>query len=121
MCFTVELPRRGSRRDRETGTGGGSGEAAQRFPAPIRLGATPVPIPNTTVKTQAADGTALETMWESRRVPDQKNNRKESVRTPDEIEQHGGNHVTCISGEALFEYLVLPVIRIHTGVKMCVS
>ena len=31
---------------------------------------TPVPIPNTTVKTQAADGTALETMWESRRAPD---------------------------------------------------
>ena len=35
---------------------------------------TPVPIPNTTVKThktQAADGTALETMWESRWTPDQ--------------------------------------------------
>ena len=31
---------------------------------------TPVPIPNTTVKTQAADGTALETMWESRWLPD---------------------------------------------------
>ena len=31
---------------------------------------TPVPIPNTTVKTQAADGTALETMWESRWAPD---------------------------------------------------
>ncbi len=33
---------------------------------------TPVPIPNTTVKTQAADGTALETVWESRWPPDQK-------------------------------------------------
>ena len=32
----------------------------------MRLGETPVPIPNTTVKTWAADGTALETMWESR-------------------------------------------------------
>ena len=31
---------------------------------------TPVPIPNTTVKTQAADGTILETVWESRWVPD---------------------------------------------------
>ena len=31
---------------------------------------TPVPIPNTTVKTQAADGTMLETAWESRWVPD---------------------------------------------------
>ena len=36
------------------------------------MGKTPVPIPNTTVKTQAADGTALETMWESRWPPDQK-------------------------------------------------
>ena len=33
---------------------------------------TPVPIPNTTVKTQAADGTALETVWESRCPPDYK-------------------------------------------------
>ena len=36
------------------------------------MGDTPVPIPNTTVKTQAADGTALETVWESRWAPDQK-------------------------------------------------
>ena len=40
------------------------------FLASMRLGDTPVPIPNTTVKTQAADGTALETMWESRWAPD---------------------------------------------------
>ena len=40
------------------------------FPASMRLGDTPVPIPNTTVKTQAADGTALETVWESRWMPD---------------------------------------------------
>ena len=38
----------------------------------MRLGVTPVPIPNTMVKTQAADGTALETMWESRWLPDLK-------------------------------------------------
>ena len=36
----------------------------------MRPGETPVPIPNTTVKTRAADGTALETMWESRRAPE---------------------------------------------------
>ena len=36
----------------------------------MRLGVTPVPIPNTMVKTQAADGTALETVWESRWMPD---------------------------------------------------
>ena len=33
----------------------------------MRPGDTPVPIPNTTVKAWAADGTALETAWESRR------------------------------------------------------
>ena len=37
---------------------------------PIRPGETPVPIPNTMVKTWAADGTMLETAWESRWVPD---------------------------------------------------
>ena len=54
MCFTVQLPR-------------GNGI----FPVAIRSGDTPVPIPNTMVKTWAADGTALETVWESRRLPDQ--------------------------------------------------
>ena len=37
----------------------------------MRLGETPVPIPNTMVKTQEADGTMLETAWESRWLPDQ--------------------------------------------------
>ena len=36
----------------------------------MRLGDTPVPIPNTMVKTEAADGTMLETVWESRWMPD---------------------------------------------------
>ena len=36
----------------------------------MRLGVTPVLIPNTMVKTQAADGTILETVWESRWLPD---------------------------------------------------
>ena len=40
------------------------------FLVAMRLGDTPVPIPNTTVKTKAADDTALETMWESRWLPD---------------------------------------------------
>ena len=35
----------------------------------MRLGVTPVLIPNTMVKTQTADGTALETKWESRWLP----------------------------------------------------
>ena len=33
------------------------------------MGETPVSIPNTMVKPQAADGTALETVWESRWLP----------------------------------------------------
>ena len=52
-----------------------------KFLVPMRLGDTPVPIPNTTVKTQSADGTALETVWESRWAPDQK---KKNRRDPDE-------------------------------------
>ena len=47
-----------------------------KFLVAMRLGDTPVPIPNTTVKTQAADGTALETMWESRWPPDQKEEKQ---------------------------------------------
>ena len=35
----------------------------------MRPGETPVPIPNTMVKPQTADGTALETVWESRWPP----------------------------------------------------
>ena len=42
------------------------------FLVAMRLGVTPVPIPNTMVKTQTADGTALETMWESRWPPNLK-------------------------------------------------
>ena len=38
----------------------------------MRLRVTPVPIPNTMVKTQAADGTSLETVRESRWPPDYK-------------------------------------------------
>ena len=41
-----------------------------RFLVAMRAGDTPVPIPNTMVKTRAADGTILETVWESRWLPD---------------------------------------------------
>ena len=34
------------------------------------LKVTPVPIPNTMVKLQGADGTARATVWESRLLPD---------------------------------------------------
>ena len=33
-------------------------------------GATPVPIPNTEVKTLRADDTMIERLWESRSLPD---------------------------------------------------
>ena len=46
------------------------------LPVSMRLGDTPVPIPNTMVKTQAADGTALETVWESRWPPNHKKETK---------------------------------------------
>ncbi len=41
----------------------------------MRAGETPVPIPNTMVKTCAADGTILETIWESRWLPELKNKK----------------------------------------------
>ena len=48
----------------------GSGNIRKKILVAIRLGETPVLIPNTMVKTQAADGTILETVWESRWRPD---------------------------------------------------
>ena len=47
----------------------------QTLPVAMRLGVTPVLIPNTTVKTQAAEGTMLETIWENRWPPDLKEKR----------------------------------------------
>ena len=43
----------------------------KKFLVSMRLGETPVPIPNTMVKPYTADGTALATVWESRWMPDQ--------------------------------------------------
>ena len=43
------------------------------FPVVMRLWETPVPMPNTTVKTQAADDTWLETARESKWLPGSKN------------------------------------------------
>ena len=51
-----------------------------QFLVAMRPGDTPVPIPNTTVKTRTADGTMLETAWESRWLPDyQKRIKKEKT------------------------------------------
>ena len=40
----------------------------------MRSGVTPVPIPNTTVKTRTAESTILATVWEDRWLPDLKRN-----------------------------------------------
>ena len=69
------------------------------FLVAMRLGDTPVPIPNTMVKTRAADGTALETVWESRWLPAP---LKKVWGTPSEHKT--GTHksvLTQTSGEAL--------------------
>ena len=77
MCFTVQVLREEevlthrSAKD-SFGTKFGT-ERLTKYSillAAMRLGETPVPIPNTTVKTQTAEGTALETVWESRWLPD---------------------------------------------------
>ena len=48
----------------------GKGDLALKvFPGLVSGGATPVPIPNTAVKPSSADGTARETVWESRSTP----------------------------------------------------
>ena len=49
-----------------------SGKNNKKLPVAMRFGVTPVLIPNTMVKTLAADGTILETVWESRWLPDLK-------------------------------------------------
>ena len=51
-------------------------EVTRNYLVAMRPGDTPVPIPNTKVKTWAADGTALETVWESRWPPDYKKEMK---------------------------------------------
>ena len=56
-----------------------SAQRVQNFSVAIRPGETPVPIPNTMVKTWEADGTALETVWESRWPPDYKKENKQTV------------------------------------------
>ena len=55
------------------------------------MGETPVPIPNTMVKTQAADGTALETVWESRWLPNSKRKRPKGFYIDTDITQWSEN------------------------------
>ena len=45
------------------------GPQADKFAGGHRIRVTPVPIPNTEVKPDTADGTARESVWESRSLP----------------------------------------------------
>ena len=49
-------------------------ELVKDYPVAMRAWDTPVYIPNTMVKPGTADGTILETVWESRWLPDFDNN-----------------------------------------------
>src|SRR5207244_10072022 len=53
---------------------------AAKFAGGHRIRVTPVPIPNTEVKPDTADGTAWETVWESRSLP--------AVFTRPDVERH---------------------------------
>ena len=57
----------------------GAGKASKKIPVAMRLWETPVPIPNTTVKTQTADDTWLETARESKWLPGYKKELKRKV------------------------------------------
>ena len=60
-----------AKRSESRGTEGRTkAEHAATLLVPIHPGDTPVPIPNTTVKTRTAEGTMLETAWENRWVPE---------------------------------------------------
>ena len=61
----------------------------------MRFWETPVHIPNTMVKTKAADDTILETVWESRWLPDYKKN---IVYIPNGGVAQLGEHLPCKQG-----------------------
>ena len=67
-------------------------KTSEEFPVAMRPGDTPVPIPNTMVKTRTADGTILETIWESRWLPDYMGLQLSRLeRTPDKREVGGSS------------------------------
>ena len=68
---------------------------------------TPVPIPNTMVKTQAADGTALETVWESRWPPDQKRKRQIRFRENNFIIDTGKDEQQLIAANPISREVLL--------------
>ncbi len=77
------------------------------FLVAMRLWETPVPIPNTMVKTQAADGTALETVWESRWPPDQKRKRQIRCRENNFIIDTGKDEQQLIAANPISREVLL--------------
>ena len=77
----------------------------------MRLGDTPVSIPNTMVKPQTADGTMLATAWESRRLPGYGGLAQLGERLPCKQEVTSSNLVFSIS-RAVREELV-PAVRVR--------
>ena len=84
----------------------------------MRLWETPVPIPNTTVKTQAADGTALETVWESRWLPELQKNilpLDTSIYLDGGVAQLG-EHLPCKQGvESSNLFISTGIVRFQNG------
>ena len=88
---------------------------------------TPVPIPNTTVKTWAAENTMLETAWEDRWVPDPF--KKKTTRQGFKIERtllagqdkgavRDDGMLTPSSREVLLYNWSLPVIRKFKSIEI---
>ena len=74
----------------------------EEVPVAMRLREIPVPIPNTMVKTQAADGTTLGTAWESRWPPGQRKKNTGLMGphrgAPDGGVAQLGEHLPCKQG-----------------------
>ena len=82
----------------------------------MRPGATPVPIPNTMVKTRTADGTALETVWESRWPPNLKEKDEDgnAVEVKINTGREGQQSLSANPiSRAVLLTLGLPVIRVQ--------
>ena len=55
--------------------------ALREYPVVMRMWETPVPMPNTTVKTHTADDTWRGTAWESKWLPEMKKENLEKRKT----------------------------------------
>ena len=68
----------------------------------MRVGVTPVPIPNTMVKTDAADNTWLETAWESRWLPGSLKNLLIDFEGTKQVWQYGSGRCTLKTAHRKF-------------------